>query len=62
LDDLTEDGGNETTSEGATAVAGLDELIQMSFHGLEHKVELFGLWKKKRIVQGYDVWMRGYCK
>jgi hypothetical protein len=62
LDDLTEYGGNETTSKRATTVARFDELIQMPFHWLEHEVEFLALWKQKRIVQGYDVWMRGYCK
>jgi len=41
---------------------GLDELIQMPLHWLEHEVEFLALWKKKRVVQGYDVWMRGCCK
>ena len=34
----------------------------MPLHRLEHEVEFLGLWKKKRVVQGYDIWMLGYCK
>jgi hypothetical protein len=45
-----------------TGLARLDELIQMPLHWLEYKIEFLGLWKKKRIVQGYDVWMGGYCE
>jgi len=38
--DLTENGGNKSACE-CTALAGLDEMIEVAFHGFEDKVEFF---------------------
>lgn len=53
-------GGNKTASEGP-AFAGLDEMIQIALHGLEHKVKFLGVWKEKEIVQGNDIGMKRNC-
>ena len=62
MDNLSETRCDETAGKETRTMTGLDELIQMPLHRLEHEVEFLALWKKKRVVQEYDVWMRGYCK
>lgn len=60
LDDLAEDGGDEAACEGFRFAA-LDELIKVSLHRLEDKIQLLCGWKEKEIVQWNNIRMRGYC-
>jgi hypothetical protein len=57
-DNLTKNRGNKTTSEW-TALAGLDKLEEMAFHGLEDKIELFRLWNKEGVVEGDNARVQG---
>jgi hypothetical protein len=48
-DNLAKDEGNQATSKWAT-FAGFDEMIQITLHGLEYKIEFLGGRQKKEIV------------
>jgi hypothetical protein len=47
---LMKDGGDETACE-RSALAGFDQLVEVTFHGLEHEVELFAGRQEKEIVE-----------
>jgi hypothetical protein len=55
--DLPEDGRYETAGK-RSVLAGFDELVEIAFHGLEHKIELLGGWEEEKVVERDDVWMR----
>ncbi len=59
-DDLEENGGDKAASE-SPAFAGLDEMIQISFHGLENEVEFLCSREKEEIIQGNDIGVERYC-
>ena len=52
------DGRYKTTCKRA-ALPGFDEMIQVTFHGLEDEVEFFGGRKEEEVIERNYVGMKG---
>jgi hypothetical protein len=53
LCDLSENAGNQTRCQ-VTTLTRFRQLVQVTFHALKDKVQLFGIWLKKGIVERND--------
>lgn len=57
---LPEDGRDKASSECAP-LPRFDEVVEISFHGLENEVQLLGIRQEEEVVEGNNVRMEGYC-